>query len=171
MFNFKCKSLLSNFWRLFAFSNFQYKLLTYLLLVTQAGTVLQCSVPSNSVLVCIICSKCFLPSELGPVPSCPLPNGPLYGGVSSHPFVCALCLWPSGQYTPRLNKSYLIPVLLLLSREWPVPDGGLLVQHGPPNEGTDGAKNEPSGARNEKYTFSVLSHWGVISKTRESWLM
>ena len=64
---------------------FLIQIVDYLLLVTQAGTVLQYPVPSDSILVCIICSKCFLPWAPEPVPSCPLPHGPLYGGVSSPP--------------------------------------------------------------------------------------
>lgn len=121
---------------LFAFSNFWYKLLTTLV-VTQAGTVLQCPVPSDPILVCIICSKCFLPWELSLLLPVPSPMA-LYGGVSSPPLHMCLVrvtLWPTHAETEQKSFTYL-----LLSREWPVPDGCLLLSPGPPSEGTPRTK-------------------------------
>lgn len=171
MFNFKCKSLLSNSWRLFAFSNFWYKLLTTFYSSPRQAQCYSILFLLTLYWFVLFAQNVFCPghwSLLLPVPS---PMALSTGEYHPHRFICALCMWPSGQCTPRLNKSPLVPFLLLLSREWPVPDGCLLLSHGPPSEGTPGTKNEPSGALNEKYTFAVLSHWDIISKTRESWLI
>ena len=87
-----------------------------------------------------------------------------------------LWMWHCGQCMLRLNKSCVVLVLLLLSREWHVP--GVCVclsltwlSQWRDTQNQEAADLQPTGAVTKKYTFVVFSHLDFISKTNESWLI
>ena len=97
MFNFKCKSLLSNSWRLFAFSNFWYKLLTTFYSSPRQAQCYSILFLLTLYWFVLFAQNVFCPGHWSlflPVPS---PMALSMGEYHPHRFICALCVWPSGQ--------------------------------------------------------------------------
>lgn len=105
MFNFKCKSLLSNSDSCLLSPIFDTNCWPPLV-VTQAGTVLQCPVPSGPYTSLYYLLQMF--SALGTGACCflPLPWPSLMGEYRPHPFICALCVWPWPTHAETEQKSF-----------------------------------------------------------------